>query len=61
MEKIDLVSWAKESKRRNELVETYLVNRNTNEVIFVPINPHFIAGIVKFGLVGEYELKEKGS
>ena len=48
-EAIDLPSWVKESQRRGEEITAYLANDKTGEVVFCGINPHFIAGIMKYG------------
>jgi len=53
---IDLPSYCKESQRRGELVEVYLINRKTNDVIYTATNPNFIAGVVKAGYKSSYKL-----
>ena len=53
---VDLSAWAKESQRRGELIEVYLVNRATEEVIYTSTNPHFIAGVIKVGAIAPYKL-----
>ena len=50
VEKIDLSSWAKESARRHETIEVYLVKGgDEQEVVQIAINPHFLAGLIKTG------------
>jgi len=53
---IDLRSWVKESNRRNEEIDVYMVNGGTKEVVSVSINPHFIAGLMKWGEQAPYRL-----
>lgn len=53
---VDLPTWVKESQRRGELVEVYLVNRKTEEIIYTTTNPNFIAGVVKVGAIAPYKL-----
>ena len=50
---IELSGWCKESQRRGEKIEVFMVKeaRGTNdqEVVQIAINPNFLAGLLKVG------------
>jgi len=56
VEKIDLSSWAKESTRRGETIEIYLVKegKEQQEIVQIYINPQFLAGLLKVGILTNY-------
>ena len=53
---IELTSWIKESVRRGETIETYLVKEGgeQQEVVQLAINPHFLAGLLKAGVLTKH-------
>lgn len=56
-EAINLDSWVEESNRRGEEITVYMVNETTKDVVYVAINPGFIAQLMKVGEATNYELR----
>jgi hypothetical protein len=55
-EYLNLSSYVKESTRRGESIEMYMINRTTGDVISAPINPNFVAGILRTGILTSYKI-----